>query len=121
MNELEEAFDRGQKHYLPDIFVINQPNVGWLVQKAQAASLTRTQLPDRILLHRKEGFWAQAMQGESFPFNRFKEHQGIFFSILLGILNTGEVGQPNTILGNEILYLCLVGRDNIAVRRGDYI
>ncbi len=79
MNELEEAFDRGYKHYLPDMFLVNQPNTGWLVQKAQAASFTRTQLPDRILLHKKLGSWCfelKQCQGESFPFNRLKEHQG---------------------------------------------
>ncbi|HMF32606.1 MAG TPA: Holliday junction resolvase RecU [Candidatus Lokiarchaeia archaeon] len=79
MNELEEAFDRGQRHFLPDMFVINQPDLGWLVQKAQVATFTRTQLPDRILLHKKLGAWCFELKqnkGSSFAFARLKEHQG---------------------------------------------
>lgn len=79
MNELEEAFDRGQRHYLPDIFVINQPDLGWLVQRAQVATFTRTQLPDRILLSKKWGglcFELKQNKGGSFAFARLKEHQG---------------------------------------------
>ena len=79
MNELEEAFDRGQKYYLPHMFVINQPNLGWFLKKSKVASFTRTQLPDRILLHKKDGSWCfelKQCQGETFAFNRLKEHQG---------------------------------------------
>jgi penicillin-binding protein-related factor A (putative recombinase) len=79
VNELEEAFDRGQRRYLPDMFAINQPDLGWLVQKAQVATFTRTQLPDRILLHKKLGMWCFELKqnkGPSFAFSRLKEHQG---------------------------------------------
>jgi len=76
---LEEAFDRGQDHYLPMMFRIAQPNIGWLAGKAKGAHFTPSQLPDRILLSKRDGCWCfelKQCQDKSFAFSRLAEHQG---------------------------------------------
>ncbi len=79
MNELEQAFDNGQKKYLPDVYVINQPDFPWFaIQKnLEKTKFINKQQPDRILLSRKGSYCFELKQckHERFPFNRLKPHQ----------------------------------------------
>lgn len=76
--DLEEAFDRGQAHYLPEMVRISQPNITWLARKAGVTSFASKQLPDRILLSRRDGCWCfelKMCQEKTFAFARLKPHQ----------------------------------------------
>ncbi|MHA1733395.1 MAG: Holliday junction resolvase RecU [Promethearchaeota archaeon] len=79
MNELEQAFDRGQKAYLPGAYVINQPDFPWFAirDKLAKTKFIQKQQPDRILLSRKGSYCFELKQCKDarFPFDRLKPHQ----------------------------------------------
>src|SRR4030042_1336045 len=77
--DFERAFDRGQQSYLPEVFRISQPNISYLARQAGVTSFTPSQLPDRILLSKRDGCWCfelKMCQEKTFAFSRLAEHQG---------------------------------------------
>lgn len=79
MNELEQAFDRGQRKYMPEYYVINQPDFPWSAVKRglQNTKFLVKQQPDRLLLSRARSWCFELKQckNKRFAFKRLKKHQ----------------------------------------------